>query len=172
MNATEPHLFERLGRPDRMRRIAAYDLFHPALPARLDQIAARAANDLHAEISLVSIILDTSQFILGSHGVSGWVADAHGIPAEWSLCSQVVLAGKPLLIADGTTDPRVAGNPLLEMSAMRSYAGVPLTERSGETLGTLCVIDHPARDFDDDEIATLQSAADEALTVLADYRTN
>jgi GAF domain-containing protein len=166
-----PDLFARLGTPQRIRQIARYDLFHPALPALLDAIAARSAEQVHAPVSLVSVILDSSQFILGGHGVTGWVAEAQGTPAEWSLCTQTVLDGRPYCVNDNTSDPVHADNPMLKISGLRSYAGVPLRDDSGHNLGSHCVLDVVPRSFTDDDLVILQRGADETMQVLAGYLT-
>ncbi|WP_250032428.1 GAF domain-containing protein [Paractinoplanes maris] len=166
-----PELFARLGSPQRIRRIASYDLFDPGLRPLLDAIAARNAERLHAPVSMVSVILDSSQFILGSHGVTGWVAEAQGTPAEWSLCTHTVLGGRPYCVSDNTQDPLHADNPLLAMSGLRSYAGVPLRDDSGQSLGSLCVVDVVPRDFTDEDLEFLQQGADDVMRVLADHRT-
>jgi GAF domain-containing protein len=168
MNTT---IFGRLGDPARMSSIARYDLFHPGLKARTEAVAARSADHLNAPVSLVSVILDRAQFILGGHGVSGWIAEALGTPAEWALCTHTVLAGHPYCIIDGTADPEHADNPLWDMAGIRSYAGVPLTDDSGHVLGAHCVIDVAPRTFTDHDIAVLHDGAAETMRILTDYRT-
>lgn len=165
-----PDLFTRLGTPERMRQIAAYDLFNPELKARLDVVAARSAAQLHAPVSLISVILDSSQFILGGHGVSGWVAEAQGTPAEWALCTHTVLDGRPYCVSDNTADPLHADNPLLTMAGLRSYAGVPLRDDSGHNIGSHCVLNPGPRDFTGSDLAVLQQGADDVMQILAEYR--
>jgi GAF domain-containing protein len=164
------NLFEHLGDPVRMRQIAGYDIFDPGLRTRLDAVAARSAQRLQATVSLISVILDSSQFILGGYGVSGWVAEAAGTPAEWALCTHTVLSGRPYCFADGRTDPVHAGNPLLAMTGLRSYAGVPLIDDSGQVLGAHCVIDRTVHTFTDVELTTLEKDAGEAMRILREYR--
>lgn len=163
-------MFERLGRPARMRQLAGYDLFSPGLRARLDALATRAATRLGAPVSLISVMLDSAQFILGSHGVAGWVAQAQGLPAEWSLCARTTLAGEPYRVSDGAADPAHADNPMLSLTGLRSYAGVPLVDESGQALGAHCVLDTGPRTFTEDDVAVLAAGAAEALRILADHR--
>jgi GAF domain-containing protein len=168
---TERDLFERLGRPARIRQIAGYDLFNPAMRARLDALATRAATRLEAPVSLISILLDSAQLILGGHGVSGWVAQSQGLPAEWSLCARTVLNGKPsFCVSDSSTDAACANSPMLALTGLHSYAGVPLTDDSGQVLGAHCVLDTKPRVFTDDEVAVLTAGAEEAREILAAYR--
>ena len=108
-------LFDRLGAPERMREIAGYDLLNPDLRTSLDEIAKRSATLLEAPVSLVSVVLDSSQMIIGGYGVSGWVEQAQGTPAEWAMCTHTVLAGQPYCVVDGTEDPKHAENPFLKI---------------------------------------------------------
>ena len=78
-----------------------------------------------------------------------------GTPAEWSLCTHTVLSERPYCVSDNTADPVHAGNPLLTMTQLRSYAGVPLQDDSGHTLGSHCVLDPAPRTFGDADLAIL-----------------
>ncbi|AEV85116.1 histidine kinase [Actinoplanes sp. SE50] len=168
---TTTELFSRLGQPARIQQIARYDVFDSTLQAQLDALSARTADLLGTPVSMVSVVLDSSQFIIGQHGVPGWMAEVQGTPAEWALCSHTVLAGEPYCIADGTVDPVHADNPLFAMAPIRSYAGVPLTDDSGHVLGAHCVIDVVPRTFTDADIATLTTGATEAMRLLTEHRT-
>ena len=160
-------LFHRLGDPRRMRSLAAYDLFAPDLGDRLGPICADTAARLNAPISLVSIILDSAQFIVGSHGLEGWVDEVQGIPAEWSICAHTVLAGEPYRVADALTHPEHRDNPLLAAAGLRCYAGVPLLAPDGSALGAHCVLDVGTRAFTEHDVAVLQEGARRALPILA-----
>ena len=163
-------LFDRLGDPERIRQIAELDLLEPELRAALDAIAQRSASLLEAPVSLVSVVLDSSQFILGSFGVSGWVAEARGVPAEWSMCAQTVLAGEPYCVVDGHEDPRHADNPFLLMTGLRSYLGVPLLGTDGHVLGAHCVMDSRRRIFTDVDMAVLTDSSEQVMRLLHDAR--
>ena len=171
MTLTKELLFDRLGAPARIRRIAEYDLFHPALQERLDAVAAASAHRLGAPVSLVSVVLDSSQFILGSYGLSAWAAETRGVPAEWAVCSHTVLLGAPYRVFDSAIDPRHHDNPLLSMTGVRSYAGVPLRDDGGIVLGAHCVLDLVPRAFTDDDVAVLDEEAGVIMRVLSDHRT-
>lgn len=171
MNTITPSdLFSRLGQPGRIHQIAQYDVFNPTLHTRLDAVAAHTAGLLHAPVSMVSVVLDSSQFIIGQCGVPGWISEVQGTPAEWALCSHTVLAGEPYCITDGTTDPVHADNPLFAMAPIRSYAGVPLSDDSGHVLGAHCVLDITVRTFTPADITILTAGATETMRLLAEHR--
>ncbi|SDS11618.1 GAF domain-containing protein [Actinoplanes derwentensis] len=164
-------LYDRLGIPERIREIAGYDLYSAELRASLDALSERSAKLIEAPVSLVSVMLDTSQFIIGSYGVSGWVAYAQGTPAEWAMCTHTVLAGEPYCVVDALEDPKHTDNPMVRMTGLRSYLGVPLTGFGGHTLGAHCVIDARPRVFSDADRAVLTDAAEQVMRLLDVHRT-
>jgi GAF domain-containing protein len=170
MNSPHTDLFDRLGEPARMRQIARYNLFDPTLRTRLDAVTTETAGRMAVPVSLVSVILDNAQYLIGAHGVGGWVAEAQGTPAEWALCTHTVLAGRPYCVNDGRTDPVHVGNPLLAMTGLRSYAGVPLIDESGQILGAHCGIDVVPRTFTNEDLEVLNEGATTAVRILRDYR--
>ena len=160
-------LFHRLGDPLRMRTLAGYDLTTPGLAVHLDPICGDTADRLNAPVSLISIILDRTQLIVGSHGLDGWVDQVQGVPAEWAICSHTVLAGAPYRVTDALTDPRHMDNPLLAATGLRSYAGVPLLDPNGQALGAHCVLDVAARDLTEEDFEILRNGARRAMSILA-----
>jgi GAF domain-containing protein len=66
----------------------------------------------------------------------------------------------PVVIADGSTDPRVKDSPLVTGPlGLRFYVGVPLTRHDGTTVGTLSVLDTVPRSASHSDIANLQDLA-------------
>ena len=62
--------------------------------------------------------------------------------------------------ADALQDPRFADNPLVTgPSRVRFYAGAPVAAADGSLVGSLCIIDHRARQLDADQLALLRDLA-------------
>jgi len=160
-------LFHRLGDPDRMSSLASYDLATPGLGVHLDPICGDTAVRLDAPVSLISIILDRTQIIVGSHGLDGWVDQLAQVPAEFAICTHTVLAGAPYLVGDALTDPLHADNPLLAATGLRSYGGVPLLDPDGQAVGSHCVLDYAPRTLTGQDIEILQAGARRAMSILA-----
>ena len=65
-----------------------------------------------------------------------------------SFCAHAILNDGLFVIEDATCDPRFADNPLVVGEPhVVFYAGRPLKNAEGYTVGTLCLIDHKPRRF-------------------------
>ncbi|HLV73105.1 GAF domain-containing protein [Actinomadura hallensis] len=67
------------------------------------------------------------------------------IPLNAGYCPHVVVRRKALILDDVLDYPRFAGNPIVDRLMVRSYAGAPLTDRTGTVLGTVCIVDSEPR---------------------------
>ena len=148
---------------DRLAEIADLDLFSTRAKATLDAFARRAAERFDMPIGLVSVVLDDSQFLAGTHGVTGWMAEAEGTPVEWSFCVTSVRTRTAYVVPDARTDVVQRDNPLVTVDGVGSYAGTPLITSRGHVLGNHCVLGTTARDFTPQEVAELQEMADEVV---------
>ncbi len=155
----------------RLTAVAGYDLTSPALRAQLDAIAHRAATTLDMPVGLVSIVLDSAQFLAGRYGVGDtWFDAADGTPVEWSFCAQVVRSGEPYVVADAVSDPLQHDNPLVTLDGVASYAGAPLVDPDGQVLGSCCVIGDQKREFLDSQLEDLRVLARDVVAVLEEHR--
>ncbi|MDP9096753.1 MAG: GAF domain-containing protein [Pseudomonadota bacterium] len=107
------------------------------LPSRdvegLSRLAHHTALSLGATHAAVSFVDDARIWFRGAFGFGHTETSR-----EHSFCDAVVRTMSPLLVQDGRADPRfwqhvmVRGDP-----GLRCYAGVPLLDRGGYTLGTV-----------------------------------
>jgi len=154
----------------RMRAITSYDLLEPTLRDRLDAITARTAARLGQPVSLVTVVLDTAQLVIGNSGLEGWIVATGGTPVEWAFCARAVMANAPYVVADATVDPVQQHNPLVAIDNVRAYAGVPLRGDDGHVLGAHCVLNSEAQQFTPDQVAELELAAAEITAILREYK--
>ena len=167
--ATPAELIAALTNTDRLQEIGRVDFAHPALKAQLDAITARTAAELGLLISLVTLVLDSAQLVVGSSGLEGWISAAGGTPAEWSFCAHAVASGEAYVVPDSAQDPVQRDNPLVTVDGIASYAGVPLVSTSGQVLGAHCVIGATPHDFTVADLDALARAGDEVMALLAEY---
>ena len=113
------------------------------------------------------MILDDAGILIATHGVGGWLADAGGMPAQWAPCASVVRNDAPLLITDTHDDPTHTANPLVTITGVRSYAGVPM-RLNGHAIGSLCVLDAQPGTFTEADLQTLTELAPRAVQLLQD----
>jgi hypothetical protein len=167
---SSPNHLDALISYERLSEIAQYDVVNPELAARLDEIARRTMSELDQPCSYVSIVLDSAQLIIGSSGIEGWIKNVGGTPVEWSFCGHTVAHGRPYLVENAFTDPVHADSPLVRIEGTGSYAGVPLTTESGQVLGAHCVISTQPQTFSAENVAVLESAAQEIMALLRRYK--
>lgn len=119
-----------------------------------DQITRLATQIFDAPISLVTFVDAHRQWFKSRVGFALPQTDR-----ESSFCSHVVEMADVMVIEDTLLDRRFEANFLVTSPPyIRFYAGAPLLLASGHALGSLCVLDHHPRTFDQqqrDQLATL-----------------
>jgi GAF domain-containing protein len=130
----------------------------------LDEIVDSVTDRLDMPFAVVDGLLGGAQVFLAGRGpIPAWIAEAGGTPIEWAFCCPMLRSRTARYVNDVTADPEFRDNPLVTIEGVRSYIGAPLISGSGEVLGGLCGLDVRPRDFDPDQLATLQDLADEAV---------
>ena len=155
---------------ERLREIAELGLVNPETDPVFQQTAEEAARALGVPTALVSVVMDHAQFFAAHHGLEGWMAQARGIPVEWSFCAVAVQSREPFVVEDAAADPRTRDNPLVTRDGVRCYAGVPLLSSRGHALGTLCVLGTRARTFTPEQMGRLRELAARAVARIEERR--
>lgn len=92
------------------------------------------------------------------------------VARQQSICSHLVYQNEELLIEDIARDPRFARNKRLSEEKIRFYAGVPLRNKQGLVLGSLCILDKKVRSLSEDDVVLLKALADDLMTTLSSTR--
>ncbi|MBC7793658.1 MAG: response regulator [Clostridia bacterium] len=133
----------------------------PSEPA-FDNLARLASYVLEVPIAMISLVDAEREWVLAQYGVA-----LHEIPRDISLASHIVATGEPLVIGNTWTDQRFARNPLvLGEPRIGFYAGAPLSTKSGEVLGAVCMIDHNAREITMGQLEMLKILAEQVIAQL------
>jgi CheY-like chemotaxis protein len=133
---------------DRVRAVARLlDSYSDRTAARLNRFAEEVAIEAGAGMAAINMVLVDAVALCGAYGLSGWIQEAGGMPAEWAPCTRVVSGGVAMLIEDLGEDPAFAGTPLTTVTKARSYAGVPLSDEAGHVVGTVSVMDRTPAAF-------------------------
>ncbi|MDT9684602.1 GAF domain-containing protein [Streptomyces sp. TRM76323] len=162
--------------PARVRRLRQLGLGERPEPA-FDAFADRLAEVTGAPYSMVNFIDENRQFFAGLHTPTGTHSGTHSGPdlaaaggavgrymaRDHGYCPHVVVRRKALVLEDVCDYPRFAGNPVVDEIGIRSYLGAPLIDRTGTTLGTICVVDTEPRPWGRAGLETIKSLAAELV---------
>ncbi|WP_454719048.1 GAF domain-containing protein [Caulobacter segnis] len=120
-----------------------------------DRLTWLAAQTLGMPISLITLLTPTRQWFKSRHGL-----DMADTPRSWAFCNHTILQQRCMVAEDLSTDPRFSDNPaVVDAPHFRFYAGCPIVDPDGFTLGSLCVIDTEPRTLDETQQAILTNLA-------------
>ena len=142
--------------PERQAELEAFDILDTLPEETYDAITLLASEICDAPIALVSIVDNERQWFKSRIGLD--VAEG---PREFAFCAHAILEPDSVMVVpDATEDDRFSDNPYVTGdAALKFYAGAPLVTKTGNALGTLCVIDRTRR-----ELTTAQEEALKALS--------
>lgn len=141
---------------ERLAALRALHILDTEPEERFDRIARLAAEVYRTPIALV-VFVDAHRVWFKAHvGFGGREA-----PRRTSFCAHAIAADQVLVVPDTLADERFADNPhVVGELAVRFYAGAPVHAPGTDLpIGTLCVIDHEPRVFDDHDHSLLTHLA-------------
>jgi GAF domain-containing protein len=148
-----------LADPARRAALVRTGLLHGPIDEALDRLTKVVARVLKAPVALVSLVDADRQVFAGCIGLPEPWASQRGTPLSHSFCQHAVTSREPLIVTDARKDPRVKDNLAIRDLDVIAYAGIPLIDRGGQALGSLCVIDHEPRRWKPAEIELLTDLA-------------
>jgi len=120
-----------------------------------DRFASLVKRLLDVPIALISLVDDERQFFPGQVGLAEpWDAKRE-TPLTHSFCQHVVIEGEAKVFPDARIYAQVRDNLAIPDLGVIAYAGMPLTDADGRTLGSLCAIDTKPRAWTKAELQTL-----------------
>jgi PAS domain S-box-containing protein len=133
-------------------------------PLGLQRLAGFAAQLLGTPASQISL-LDDEQVVAAGFGLPPGTVGEHG-PLEESLCTVTAAGDGPLVVTDARRDERVRDLPPVGSGQVGAYLGIPLSDRAGRAIGTLCVFGPEPREWSPVDIGTLSQLAASVATEL------
>ncbi len=139
---------------DESRRVAAVEelgILDTAPEAAFDEAVRLAAFICGTPMSLVVFIDARRQWFKARLGV-----DVKETPKEGGFCTHTITQPGIYVVADASLDPMFQDHPLVaNPPGIRFYAGVPLRNRKGLSLGTICVMDVVPRQLTQQQLDAL-----------------
>ncbi|PXW95195.1 PAS domain S-box-containing protein/diguanylate cyclase (GGDEF)-like protein [Sphaerotilus hippei] len=147
----------------RLARLRALKVLDTGSEPLFDSLAALAASLCAAPVALIGLVDQDRQWILAQTGLP----EPREAPRSLAFCHHTIQGDEILEVPDATRDARFADQPAVTGEpGIRFYAGAPLVTRSGDRVGTLCVIDRQPRRLSAAQSATLAQLADAAVQAL------
>ncbi|MFC8944017.1 GAF domain-containing protein [Streptomyces rochei] len=135
----------------------------------LDAFATQLAQEACVPYAMVNIFGSQQQFF-GLHtpaGDSDLPTVGRSMPLDHGFCPEVVDRKKALVLPDVFSSPRFAGNKVVDLIGIRTYAGAPLLH--GDTvLGTVCFVGPEERALSTgrDSLALIKQRRDDVMNFL------
>lgn len=133
----------------------AQSRLHRPPSEELDRITRTAARLFNMPMALITLLDQERQWFRSRCGI-----DLEETARDISFCAHAIEQQEPLVVPDARKDPRFRSNPLVTgYPNIRFYAGQTLRSRSGEPLGTLCVLDSHPHKFSQKDTTALMDLA-------------
>ncbi len=132
--------------------------------AAFDRLTRLATTITKSPVALVTLVDADREYFKSQVGLSGQWATRREAPLTQTFCPQVVATGEMLSIEDSRFHPLGEDSPALREMNIIAYLGLPLTLKSGHTIGSFCVIDDKPRHWSDQDLAFMGDLAALTLT--------
>ncbi len=150
----------------RLQSLRNYDILDSASEHEFDRITELASIICETPISLVSLVDENRQWFKSSIGL-----DAKETPRELAFCGHTIMGTSVFEVADATKDVRFEDNALVTGNPnIRFYAGYPLIDNKGYSLGSLCVIDRKPKELTASQKRALTLLAEEVTALIMERR--
>jgi GAF domain-containing protein len=152
---------------ERLRALQECRILETPRELLFDGLTELAAAICNAPIALLSLIDRDRQWFKSSHGLNGFTET----PRDVAFCAHAIASGTLFEVADASLDARFYANPLVVANPkVLFYAGMPLRNTHGHSLGSLCVMDHRPRRLNQAQRSALEHLARAAVALLEQRR--
>jgi GAF domain-containing protein len=146
----------------RLEALKSYQVLDTEAELIYDGITALAAHICEVPVAMVSLVDESRQWFKSKLGVH-----QQQTPRDVAFCAHTILQDEPLFVTDATVDSRFADSALVTGEpGIRFYAGYPLVNPEGFSLGALCVIDREPRKLSAKQQEAMQILVRQVMALL------
>ena len=125
--------------PERLEALYATGMLNAERAKSLDQVVEMVVAALGVPCAAVTLIDRDTQYICSAIGLTGELAVTKKTPVEGSLGREIVVSGEPIVVEDARREPLLRNHYAVRDGLVAAYAGFPLKDGAGHTIGTLSV---------------------------------
>lgn len=143
--------------------MSSYQLMDSEREQDYDDLALLAAEICQTPIALITLIGEHRQWFKSKYGTD--LTENH---RDYTFCSHAIVDGQEIMVVnDARKDVRFADNPMVTGEhKVVFYAGVPLINREGYALGSICVIGKEKKQLTENQIQGLKILGRQALQLM------
>jgi GAF domain-containing protein len=126
--------------------------------AAVERALCRARRELHMDAAVLSEIVDGHEVVLAAVGngrISGFISGA-AAPLEETLCNQLLNGTVESVIADVAGDVRTRELPVVKLTGLGAYIGVPIRSTAARRYVLCCLALEARPDLTDADVRFLQ----------------
>lgn len=140
----------------RLEALKSYEILDSSPELDFDAITLIASQICQVPIALISLVDENRQWFKSHRGL-----DATETSRDFAFCAHAILDQENYFeVQDTSLDLRFYDNPLVtDGPKIKFYTGVPIVNKDGFALGTLCVIDKVARQLTIEQKKALKALA-------------
>jgi len=145
----------------RLEALAEYDVDELPIEESFSRLTDLIADHFGVAVAFIGLIEKDVENFLACTG-----SDWDSLTREKTICTHSMLQEDVMVVEDINNDNRFANNDTLQNLGIVSYAGANMTNKDGEVIGQVCVIDHEPRSYSSAERQSLQQFASTAMEIL------
>jgi hypothetical protein len=151
-----------LADPERLQSLYKTGMLNPDRSRVLDRIVEMAVAALGVPSAAVTLVDHENVYIPSAIGVPDELAVARQIPLEHSMSRPIVSTGEAVITADARVHPALMTHPMVLRHYIVAFAGFPISDNLGHTIGALSVWDRKPREWSAGHLRTLEDFAEMA----------
>ncbi|WP_052954713.1 adenylate/guanylate cyclase domain-containing protein [Microvirga vignae] len=149
---------------ERLAALALYQVLDTPPEFAFDAVTELAAEICGCPVALISLVDEHRQWMKSKYGLP---ADFTECPREITVCSHTVCSNDLIYVPDLTAHERYRDLPVVTQEPhLRFYCGMPLINREGYALGTLCVVAFEPRELRPSQREAVRRLAQQAMALL------
>ncbi|QRM28197.1 adenylate/guanylate cyclase domain-containing protein [Microvirga sp. VF16] len=149
---------------DRVATLALYRIMDTPPEFAFDAVTELAAEVCGCPVALISLMDERRQWMKSKYGLP---ADYTECPREITVCNATLNSNDLVYVPDLTTHERYKHLPIVtEEPHVRFYCGMPLINREGYALGTLCVVAFEPHELRPSQREAVRRLSQQAMALL------